>query len=249
MMRQPVMFNNKELPEFIKVTGRSTSILPPINVNYKESSARQVGGIFLYSKLQPKQFKLDLTVIPDLHHSLDDMLDIFAEWLRGNDFKPSELSFIEQPERHVLAVVDGSTDITDLFVAGTGSISFSAVNPLKYLNQQLNQTVTSPTTVNYEGTVEQGINCVFTLSKACSRIELAVNDRKVILTGSFKKGSVITIDSDRKVVKVDGIVNMKVLALESNWLQLKAGTNSISVKLDNAASAEKISVSSKIAFY
>lgn len=251
MQTQPVNFNGVPLPSFIKVTGRTVSVLPPTEIKYKKLP-RQMGGFFSRTDLNPRQYKLQVAVTLDDQHNLDEQLDIFGQWLRGNNFEPSALTFMEQPDRYVLAVVDGSTDIEDMFLVGKGSITFLAVNPVKYLYSGLEKKDKAPLPVNYLGDIEQPLICSFKLSKNCSKIELSVDtfsDRKILLVGTFKKDTVIEVDSNKKVVKVNGLVNMKVLALESEWLRIKSGRNVVTVKLDNTVAAETLNISSKIALY
>lgn len=249
-MKQPVKFAGKEIPDFVKVTGRTMTLLPEISVNYKELPA-QIGGFYSRTKLGTRKTELEIMLIPEHPSTLDEKMAEFAEWLQGDDFKPSQLTFADQQDRYLLAQVSGSTDIDDLFFAGKGKITFLSVNPIFYLFSGLNKTEGAPISVNYTGQIPQAPVITFTVAKACKRIELYSNrqDGRIILSGNFSAGNSIQIDCDNKVIKVNNQVNMKVMTVESDWLLLQKGKNILTLKLDNTTAVNNITVASKIAMY
>lgn len=243
-------FNGKELPSFVRYVGRDFSVLPDINVNYTELP-RQLGGSFLYAKQGVRKESLDFILIPSKTSNLEKDAAAFAEWLRGDNFKPSKLEFPETADRYSLSQVNGSVSVNDLFVYGTCSVEFISVDPLNYMNNPLSVTGASALNVTYQGSVPQPFITEITVPSVCSRLKLESNkDNSFIqLDGSFTTGQKIVIDSDKKVITVSGQVNMKVLSLDSNWMVLQTGTNKLTLSVNNYISTAALKITSKIANY
>lgn len=251
-MKQPLKFNNVELPEFIRVVGRSISVLPPVSV-VSTKLPNSVGQRFNRIELQPREYKFDIKVVPVEGFNLDEQIDQFQKWLIGNEFQPSQLIFKEQQDRYMNVVVTGNTDITDLFIAGEGSFTLRADNPLKYLLNKQNTSGKGAVTVNYSGTRKEQAVIEVTLDKACKKVEL-LNDsdskRIISLSADFKAGQKLTIDCRRKLVKLNGKVDMNLLNLSSDWFFIMPKSNRISFKQDGqVATTGAITVSNDVAFY
>lgn len=238
------------MPSFVRYVGRDFSVLPDINVNYTELP-RQLGGSFLYAKQGVKKESLDFLLLPSKTSNLEKDAAAFAEWLRGDNFKPSKLEFPETADRYSLSQVNGSVSVNDLFVYGTCSVEFISVDPLNYMNSPLSVIGASVLNVTYQGNVPQPFVTEITVPSACTRLTLVSDkDRNFIqLDGTFATGQKIIIDSDKKVITVNGQVNMKVLSLESNWMVLQTGMNKLTLKVNNSESTAVLKVTSKIANY
>ena len=251
-MEQPLKFNNVELPEFIRVVGRTISVLPPVSV-ISTNLPNAVGQRFNRVELEPREYSFEIKVVPVEGFNLDEQMDQFQKWLIGNDFQPSPLVFKEQQDRYMNAVVTGNTDITDLFIAGEGTFTLRADNPLKYLKKNQSTTGKGNCTVNYIGTRKEQAVIEITLDKDCKKVEV-VNDsdskRVVSLSADFKAGQKLTIDCIRKLVKLNSKVDMNLLNLSSDWFFIMPKNNRISFKQDGqVATAGIITVTNEVAFY
>lgn len=246
-----VKFNGKELPSFVRLVGREIAALPDIEVKSMELP-RQLGSSFLYTKLGSKKESLEFLLLPDKLQTVDSASKEFAAWLRGDNFSPSKIEFTDRPNEYGMAQVTGSVSVSDLFLYGTLSVEFLYSDPLMYSNSPVSVTLNAPATVNYTGEVQQPPVIKFTLKKAASKIEVANSKagKSVVLNGTFTVGTVITVDNQRKRIVVNDTVNMKVLALSSEWFNLGTGSNVISVKLDNTAVTDApLTITSSIANY
>lgn len=243
-----VTFNGKPMPSFLILVGREISVLPELDIKTLELP-RTIGSSFLYTKRNSRKFTLDFILNPASTVSLDDCIDDFAEWLAGDNFMPSKLAFSEQYDRYYMAQVTGNTEVSDLIVYGTCSVEFVALDPNKYHENKLEVTDASPVSLIYSGKVEQPFIAEVTLASAVSKVEL-LSDRtpsKITLTGTFPSGTKLIFDTDKKVIKVNTVVNMRVLSLDSQWFNLYTGTNKLSLKLNNSTVTTPLTIKANIA--
>lgn len=246
-----VKFNDKELPDFVKLVSREIAVLPEIDVKSMELP-RQLGSSFLYTNLGKKKEALEFTLIPSKVDSIDSASIKFAEWLRGDNFKPSKIIFGDKPDRYGLAQVNGSVSVSDLFIYGKISVEFLYLDPVAYKLVGIDVSGTTAFNVEYDGEIPQPFNATFIVVAASSKIELRSNKttKKIILNGTFSANTRIQVDTSKKQVFVNGILNMKVISFDSEWFNLETGRNTLSVYANNsAASGTNISVKSKIAVY
>lgn len=246
-----VKFNGKNLPTFAKLVGREISALPDLSVKYMELP-RQIGGSFLHTEQGIRKETLEFVLVPSKLSNVDTASIQFADWLRGNDFKPSKIEFDDRSDRYSMAQVNGSTSISDLFIYGNLSVEFLYVDPLSYLKTDLSVTGSSPLNVSYTGDVVQPFTAEFTLTSAATRLTLTNNlapNKKIDLRGTFASGNKITVDMSKKVILVNSQKNMKVLSLDSAWFNLSKGTNRLTLAVNGTASQLNMTVKSKIAVY
>lgn len=243
-----VTFNGNPMPSFLILVGREISVLPELDIKTLELP-RAVGSSFLYTKRKSRKFKLDFILNPASTVSLDDCEDDFAEWLAGDNYKPSKLTFSGQYGRYYMAQVTGSTEVSDLIVYGTCSVEFVALDPNKYHENKLEVTDASPVSLIYSGKADQPFIAEVTLASTVSKVEL-ISDRtpaKITLTGTFPSGTKLIFDTDKKVIKVNTVVNMRVLTLDSQWFNLATGNNKLTLKLNNSAVTTSLTVKANIA--
>lgn len=228
-----INFNNIDMPDFVKVIGRGLKTSSSLDVQSVSSS---IGQRHTRTKIGSKELPIDIIIKPDKEKSLDEQLDELNEWLIGNDYKPSKLIFPEQPDFYLWANVSGSTEIKDDLRMGTGSINFVALNPIKYSINPIIQTGLSKIIIDYKGIIKGSPIITLTMKEAANSIEV-VNEQDlknhVILNHPFKANDVIVIDNEKRKVTLNGQVNMKMVAFQSKWLQLKKGSNKIIIRQNN----------------
>lgn len=245
----PVTFNGVAIPSFVKVRGIEFSVLPELSVQYQELP-RTLGGSFLYTQKGTKKFSLDILIELPNGRALFDCAEEFGDWLQGDNYAPSKLEFSEMPDYYYMANVNGAVNVTDILVAGEGSVEFLAVDPSKYSTNGLEVSGNSPLTVNYSGKVEQPFTVTFTVPQESTLLGITnVRTNKTMrLKGTFKQGDTVTFDTRKKQVIYNNQINMRLLSIDSEWLTLLSGANSLRLTVNNSASIAALNVSSKIAF-
>lgn len=242
-----VKFNKKDLPDFIRVTGISFPVLPEID--FKETAIpRRYGNLDNGVNFGGKPITLTIMLVKDKVKNIHNQSDELKLWLKGDSWKPSQLTFDEQPKQYILARAINNVEIDDLFIHGTGSIEFYASDPTKYDIAAYNvSSDNGAVNIPYTGTEEAATVTTITVKEACSNLNIkhTQSGRNIRLIGAFKAGSKVLVDSDKKVVKVDGTVTMKLLAFESRWIYLTEGANTITVTSENNPAKNTISVDYK----
>lgn len=242
-----VKFNKKDIPDFIRVTGVSFPVLP--DIEHQETAVpRRYGNIDNGINFGGKPIKLTIVLVKDKVKNIHDQADELKLWLRGDNWKPSQLTFDEQPKQYILARVTNSVEIDDLFIHGTGSIEFYASDPTKYDIAAYNvSSENGAVNIPYSGVEDSPAIISITVKEACNNLNIkhTQSGRNIRLLGAFKAGAKVLVDCDKKVVKVDGTVTMKLLAFESRWIYLSEGANTITVASENNPAKNTISVDYK----
>lgn len=224
-----VIFNNVDIPSFVKVTGITFSVLPSIDM-LQTSMPRKYGNIDNGVKLGGKAFELSLLLLHDDKQSIQDQSDELAEWLKGDNWKPSKLTFKEQPNQYYLARVSNSVEVDDLFKYGQTTITFEASNPVKYTKSGLTHTSDTGTVAfNYEGKVNAVPTIVIKVLVPSTDIIIKHNQSQntIKLNGNFQVGQTIVIDNNLKKVSLNNSVSMKLLDFTSKWIYVENGQNTI----------------------
>lgn len=242
-----IKFNNKKLPDFIKITGFSFSVLPAIT--HKESTVPHLignydGGI----KRGSATYSFDFVLKYASDKSVFEMAKEFKEWAKGENYLPSPLIFLDNTEYYTLARVDTSIELKDMFTHGEGSFSMVASNPIKYsVEDFVAESTTGTLIVDYKGAEEA--STVFTIKVLSNCQNLSIKQTNTLrissLLGNFKSGQTITIDSGKKVVTVDNVVSMLSVDLEHDWLYLEEGLNEFTVKSNTTGSNLNLSIKYK----
>ncbi|WP_301389441.1 distal tail protein Dit [Enterococcus entomosocium] len=244
-----VTFNGVAIPSFVKVRRIEFSVLPELSVQYQELP-RTFGGSFLYTQKGTKKFSLDIFIEMPEGRVLFDCAEEFGDWLQGDNYKPSRLEFNEMPDCYFMANVNGAVNVSDILVAGEGSVEFLAVDPSKYSTKGLEVSGNSPLTVNYSGKVEQPFTVTFTVPQESTLLGITntSTNKTMRLKGTFKQGDTVTFDTSKKQVIYNNQINMRLLSIDSEWLSLVKGVNVLRLTVNNSASTAVLNVSSKIAF-
>ncbi|MGB3160395.1 MAG: distal tail protein Dit [Carnobacterium sp.] len=244
-----VKFNKKSVPDFIRITGIKFPVMGEISHN-ETVIPRRFGNIDNGINFGGKKINLTITLVKDKIKNIHTQSDELKVWLKGDNWKPSQLTFDEQPTKYLLARVVGSVDINDLFMYGESEIEFIASDPTKYDLASYNVSSTNgAVNIPYAGMEDTPAVITVTVKEACNNLNIKHTQTgfNIRLIGAFKAGAVVLIDCDKKVVKVNGAVTMKLLAFESRWIYLSSGTNTITVTSEDKPALNTVSVDYKVA--
>lgn len=231
-----VTFNEKNMPDFIKVTDVDFQIIGDVSI-LETDVPKRIGNFDAGIKRGGKRVTLTCKLVKR-EKSIHEYADILKAWAKGDDWKPSKLIFNDQPEFHMMARVVNSLDVTDLFAVGETEIEFYAADPIKYKNEaDTVHSVDGEAIISYEGIEDSPLILSTTLSGGASKITLH-NDRTdrretLILEGEVLSGSILEIDCNKKVIKIDDKARMNLLTLSSEWIYLKEGFNVLTLIVDN----------------
>lgn len=244
-MENVVTFNGIALPQWVKVTGINFPVLPTIDVR-ESIIPRRYGNVDNGVKFGGKTIKLAVMILLGEKDNLQDRADELKAWLRGDNWKPSKLIFDEQPDRYMLARVSNEVDIEDLFFVGTGEIEFYSANPLKYSLQETTETGNSNgVSLPYVGLEKAPTVISVEITQACTDLSISHKEtgNQIYLRGNFNSGQTVVVDSNRKLVQVDGITANTLLDFTSRWIYVEHGANTITSSSLTEGVVNRITVS------
>ena len=226
MMKFMVTFNGADMPDCLKVKAVNTSVLPEVKTSYKDI-AGGFGVMDTGTAIGGKTISLDIVIVPPAGKSLLEMQREVAFWLMGNDFKLSPLVISDECDLEYMAKVNGAVNIKDLFFAGEGTIDFYVPKGIavgrftRYgANESGNKIV-----VDYLGTAPSYPIFEFTPAKDYKHTTLRIahvdTGDTMLVTGDFKAGEKVTIDSTKRLVKKGDVLSLDMIDLKSKWLKLK----------------------------
>lgn len=249
-MSKVVSFNGKDIPDFVRVTGITFPVLPELE-SRETSVPGRLGNIDNGIKFNSAPYTLDVVLTIPKGKNIYDLADELKQWLRGNDWKPSPLTFQEQPDKYVMARVSNAVDMRDMILYGEGSIEFIATDPIKRSTRESSITAdTDSATVVYHGTEKAPMEIVITVKANCTNLTLLHKPSyyTVKLKGNFKTGQVVSVNTDKKIIKVGDQVAMNLLDLTSRWPMLETGKNLLELKTTTAGVTNSFKVSYKSAY-
>lgn len=214
-------FNNKPLPDFVKVTAVTFSTLGA-NEIIEATSARQVGNRF--SRMKRGGATCTVTLLLDTHGSqwnIMQMKDELKRWARGDKWRPSRLVFDKTADRYNLAVITNSVDIEDLFEYATTELEFYMADPLAYATTDTSVApLNGVLTVDYTGNEDAKPVFTFVLNAQTTKITIKKvgSNEALTLTGTMAAGDTIEVDCMNKRIKKNGLNYIGAMTLESDWL-------------------------------
>lgn len=229
-----ITFNGVSIPSFVKVRTVDFAVLPDINHSFKQIA----GGFGLLeagTTLGGKVLKMKIIIVKDADKSLSEMSREFAYWLRGNDYKLSDLIISDDISVIYTAKINTKVDIADLIFVGEGSLEFivpSGSAKGSFVEGSISLADNGSFQILYNGTAPTQPAITWTpsadLTNATVNITCTETGDLVSLTGNFTAGVPVLIDCKNKVVKKGGLVDLKMINFTTNWINFKSrGTYTI----------------------
>lgn len=226
-----ITFNNNKIPAFVRVQKVHVQTLPSIGVNLK-SIVGSSGCLAGHTTLGEKKIICDVIVVMPTGYTLQKCSRELAVWLRGDNFKLSPLIISDDKEVRYWAKVNASVDLTDLLVAGQGTIEFVVPSGDCEAVEDVNVSGSNSITVNNTGTKEVYPVINLRIGKAVTEgtvlLQNTTTGDSLSLFGTFKAGDTFTIDCNKNLVKKGDTLAMNMLSLTSKFFNLQLGKNVIS---------------------
>lgn len=145
-----IYFNERPLPDFVKVLNINHSILPPVSQTTIAVGGR--AGVYDYGNtIGSREISIDILIVAPEENVLPSLLEQLSAWLYYDEEK--ELILGDNPNRYYRAKFTGDSNITESFLVGEGTITFLCSDPYIY---GLEREYLVPS--NYNGDVLQMIN-------------------------------------------------------------------------------------------
>ena len=155
-----------------------------------------------------------------------------AEWF--NVEEPKKLVFDDMPNKYLLAIVDGSVDLSQIHTYGIMTLTLISHDPHYYANAQTTKTLTGAGTFNNQSTMRTYWEMSVKINANMSGVQLTLGDSIIKLTGDYKTNDTVFITSDG-LVQYNGKKNLSKLALDSKLKRLGVGQVSYNLPANTTA--------------
>lgn len=215
-----MFFNDVQIPDFVKVTNISYSMLPTLDATRDRTLFNErtitVNFEFLFNKMR------SLTEINE-----------FTKWLRGNNFEPSKLQ-LPGDDFYYIAKVTDAVDITGDMKKGGGSIVFTCFEPNRIKDDVTVKFSTSNHVLTYNGNTGTFPIIEITPTVGTSALKISVKNELyenfVQLNGNMPANKKIIINMRTKKITIDDELKLNYMTLDSSFHKLMPGKNTYKIE-------------------
>lgn len=129
-----IKFNEKRIPEFVKVNSIEFSILPPISNNFLTIRGKS-GSYHMSRDVGNRVFTVNISIISEKINGVMSASREVAEWL--NTKEPVKLVIDDEPDKYYLAIFDGDSNISESLNLGQGTLSFVCTSPYAFGDEKV----------------------------------------------------------------------------------------------------------------
>jgi predicted phage tail component-like protein len=215
-------FNGVTFPEISLGAAESRPFIPPLGRPVRKRDYFTTVRDFAPRTLTiPIEIRLPIKEIPRFKER------IAQQWYTR---EPGRLIFTDEPDRVYMAILvadDMAWDETPFLTRG--EVSFFCPDPLKYALQATSGVFTSGHgTILNVGSIDTNIVFNFTFRQATNELTINEGNFYIKVVHPFKIGDVLTIDTENRVVQVNGENAMTSLDFQgSKFFSLKTGYTNI----------------------
>lgn len=243
-----ITFNGTDLSPYLEVNDIKRPILPDQELTTLSIPGRQ--GTFLFYKQKGALIiPVDVTIKgktrADLRQKIRDVADI----LDTDEELTAQTIFHDEPDKYVMAAVDGATELNEIYKTGQGTLNFYCPDPYYYAlsddvfvysahgDYSFTRKGTAPSypLIKIEGTNSRG-----SITISSNGINTLTFD------GELKTGEVLVLDSDLITAYIEKTTGEKVSVMQHldtlDFPVLKKGENTFSVSVDGGATVTSINV-------
>lgn len=230
MLGKTMKFNGY-IPECVVILrGRKDSAFAPLTRNIQNM---RIGSRLRSTSVQPRVISQPIAYIAKDDKTNREILDELSTWLVTEE--PKKLEFKEEPGRVYYAVVEGGIEEIERFSrTRTGVINFLCLDPYGYgeeYAEELSKDYFS-NGIEVQGNEKTPWKATFQLQEDASSYIIEIEDKSIILNYDFKAYNRVEIDYKTRSVRIDGVLRMKALSMQSEWSLLPTGWVNIKVTED-----------------
>lgn len=209
-------FNNIRIPNWIKVTDISESLIPSFEATkFKTTFQKRVISIDISFK---RNKNLDKERKSELLH-----------FIKGNNFNPSKLSLPNNSDRYYFAKVTDISDINGTIRKGSGTITFTCFDYKEYDSSKTTAPSSSgKISLKYNGTEEVYPVIKINVTSSCSNIKINFSNGSstsfLEFNDDFRSGDILILEQSTNKLTVNNINKSEIWHLNSKRHKLMPGT-------------------------
>ena len=223
-------FKGNPIPNFVKITGVNTSVLPPFSISLT-SNEQITGSRFLRKKEEYKVFSVSFVLKAENPEDLKVKIREFSRFLTSE--KPEPFILEAEKDKIYYVILSGNTEYEQSYDIAFGAFEFIAPDPYAY-GEEKTVTLTSGGTIRIDLSSTAPSYPIITATALQDANEFRVSrgdqiiveyDPIIRLYDEFKTGDVIEINNEEGKVTVNGQTKMPIVSLESDFFHLSPGSN------------------------
>lgn len=243
-----ITFNGTDLSPYLEVNDIKRPILPDQELTTLSIPGRQ--GTFLFYKQKGALIiPVDVTIKgktrADLRQKIRDVADI----LDTDEELTAQTIFHDEPDKYVMAAVDGATELNEIYKTGQGTLNFYCPDPYYYALSDDVFVYSEPGiyTFTRKGTAPsyplieiQGTNSGGAITISSNNVNTMKFD------GDLATGEKLVLNSDLITGYVEKTTGERVSIMDKldnlDFPVLKKGENNLSVTVENGATVTSVNI-------
>lgn len=228
-----ITFNGVDNPSVMKIQSVDFSILPQVTSDIRKFAGIN-GAVDAGITFQEKLITVSYTLVPTaLNSLLYEARNTVYSFIRGNNFKLSELVISDEPDKFYSARINSSSEIKDQLFYGEGTLEFIVPSGYSYTKTGAtytgNNTAKTLTVIN-AGTVDYYPLLSYTFTSNLTGTLRFTNNTtgdSLSVTGTFVIGDILLIDFQNMTVKKNGTITMSILDYTSKFFSLPNNSTTV----------------------
>ena len=213
-------FNGFSVPTLAILREESRPVIPAISTLAVDVPRRD-GSILRDRKLLPRILTIPFIVrFQNLEEFNRIKTQMAANWFTK---EPGTLIFTEEPTIEYYGVLMDFPPLESYPTFARGTVTFICHDPFKYSSAHRGM-LTMPFTNS--GTAESAPTFLITLSEAATEFTVENHDgERLRLVNGFREGDYLEIDVGRRLIRINGEIEMTAFDFTSRWPMVKPGIN------------------------
>lgn len=233
-----MIFNERDLSQFLKVKSIERNILPPQSIDRNKIPNKR-GSKFIRLNQDESTIKVNILIKDNSEQEIRNKVRQIASILYSTE--PKKLSFFDEPDKYYLAILDGESNIDDLYRLKSGTLTFLCTDPIAYGKTVEEPLINSNTFIN-NGTAHAygSINIDINAETPTLEVMHVESGNKIIIYDDLNINDSIEIDLNEEIVKKNGEDIMGKVALTSDFFSIFTGENTININPYNTGTISYI---------
>ncbi|MGV3152662.1 phage distal tail protein [Sarcina ventriculi] len=215
-------FNNIRIPDWIKVTNISESLIPSFE-------ASRFKTIF-----KTRVIQVDFSFTRNMNLDKERKSELL-EFIKGDNFTHCKLSLPNHNDRYYLAKVTDISDIDGTIRKGSGTITFTCFDYREYEATKTIATATNNSLkINYLGTEEVYPTIKINIKSNCNKIKINFSNGSstsyLEFNANFKTGDILILEQSTNKLTLNGVDNSAIWHLNSKRNKLSYGLNTYTIE-------------------
>lgn len=195
-----VWLDENELTQVIKIFNINRDVMPE-RINTSIEVPQRHGAYYTGHRYGIRKVSIEYLIIGDDLNNLEDFKKVLAKALDLE--RPAKLQFSDEPDRFLYAVLDGTTEVTEVLNDGRGTLNFVCHDPFYYSTTEKEFTADANglMVINNQGTISTEPRFELDFTGDCGFIAIASPDG-IIQIGNTEQLDEVALPKQEKLLNL-----------------------------------------------